>query len=141
MRYYGLMTVLDTLRAAGLRATRQRITLHTLLKKASAPRTVEELVRQGKGEFDTATAYRILEVFVAAGLARRVVHTNDRALYEAAGAHHHHAICRSCGKIVDVETCLPRTLDERVRDAAGFARIDDHALEFLGVCRPCAKKP
>lgn len=134
------MTATETLRAAGLRATRQRVMLLTLLEKASTPRTVEELVRNGKGEFDTATAYRMLEAFVGAGLARRVIHTNDRALYEAAGAHHHHAICRMCGKIVDVEACLPRTLDERVREAAGFAHIDDHALEFLGICRPCAKK-
>lgn len=134
------MTTTDALRAAGLRATRQRIALLTLLKKGSVPQTVEELVRNGKGEFDTATAYRMLEAFAAAGLARRVVLTHDRALYEAAGAHHHHAICRVCGRIVDVEACLPRTLDERVREAAGFARIDDHALEFLGVCRPCAKK-
>lgn len=104
------------------------------------PQTVEELVRNGKGEFDTATAYRMLEAFAAAGLARRVVLTHDRALYEAAGVHHHHAICRVCGRIVDVEACLPRTLDERVREAAGFACIDDHTLEFLGVCRPCAKK-
>lgn len=134
------MTATETLRATGLRATRQRVVLLTLLTNASAPRTVEELVRAGKGEFDTATAYRMLEAFVGAGLARRVIHTNDRALYEAAGAHHHHAVCRSCGRIVDVETCLPRTLDERVREAAGFARIDDHALEFLGICRPCARK-
>lgn len=132
--------VLADLRTAKLRATRQRIALLTLLRKSSSPIAVEELVQKGKGEFDVATAYRMLEAFTAAGLARRMVLAGNRALYEAVGAHHHHATCRSCGKIVDVEACLPRTLDERVREAAGFARIDDHALEFFGICKSCASK-
>lgn len=133
-----LETVLTDLRTAQLRATRQRIALLTLLRASSSPIAVEDLVRKGRGEFDVATAYRMLEAFTIAGLARRVVLSKNRALYESVGAHHHHATCRSCGKIVDVEACLPRTLDERVREAAGFARIDDHALEFFGLCKPCA---
>lgn len=128
------------LRDAGLRATRQRIALLASLRKVDVPRAVEDIVSVSKGAFDTATAYRVLEAFREAGLVRRIELAQGRALYEAAGAHHHHAVCTVCGKIVDVEACLPKSLDEQVRKAAGFARIDDHALEFFGVCSKCLKR-
>ena len=144
MRYHGGMTSISAieadLRKAKLRATRQRTNLLSLLRGAASPLSVEALAAKGKGAFDTATAYRMLEAFIEAGLVRRMAVPGNRALYEAVGVHHHHATCTSCGKIVDVEACLPRTLDERVRTASGFARIDDHALEFFGLCQPCARK-
>jgi Fe2+ or Zn2+ uptake regulation protein len=135
-----LATVAEDLRRAGLRGTKQRIKLLALLRAASAPIAVEELVRKGRGEFDTATAYRILDALVDAKLAARPSLAKGRAQYEATGDHHHHAVCRSCDRVVDVEACLPSALDERVRRAAGFALIDDHALEFFGLCNLCAKR-
>jgi Fur family ferric uptake transcriptional regulator len=51
--------------------------------------------------------------------------------------HHHHLICRSCGRTVEVSVPL---LEEQVRAMAvshGFAQID-HELEFFGTCAACA---
>lgn len=127
------------LRAAGLRATTQRIALLRALTNARQPRSVEELVRDARGAFDVATAYRTLEAFREAGLARRIDLVQGRALFEAAGAHHHHAICVSCGRIEDVEACLPKGLDASAKNASGFARIDEHMLEFFGMCKACAR--
>ncbi|MEK7510842.1 MAG: Fur family transcriptional regulator [Patescibacteria group bacterium] len=144
MRYHGGMketaTITADLKQAGLRATKQRVALLALLRGAPMPLGVEDLVRKGKNSFDTATAYRMLEAFVEGGLVRRLAFSRDRTLYEAQGTHHHHAICTSCATIVDVEACLPRTLDERVRSTAGFASITDHALEFFGLCKACSRK-
>ena len=130
----------SVLKEAGLRATKQRIALVRALAASSAPRSVEALVEAGKRSFDTATAYRMLDAFQEAGLARRIELAQGRALYEYANGHHHHAVCTVCGRIKDVEACLPSSLDERVRVSAGFARINDHALEFFGICAQCAKK-
>lgn len=126
------------LREAGLRSTKQRVLLLALVRKATKPVSVETLVREGKGVFDTATAYRILDAFVDVQLATRSLIAKGKALYEASGRHHHHAVCRSCARVVDIEACVPAALDERVRRAAGFATIDDHALEFFGLCRSCS---
>lgn len=133
-------TVVLDLKKAGLRGTAQRVALLSRLRDTHAPVSIEELVRKGEGEFDTATAYRILDAFVEAKLASRSMLTKGRAVYEATGHHHHHAVCRSCSRIVDIEACVPAALDERVRKAAGFASIDDHALEFFGLCTSCSKK-
>lgn len=128
------------LRRAGLRATRQRVALLGVLDRSGSPLAVEDIVRASHAAFDTATAYRMLESFQEVALVRRIELAQGRALYESPGKHHHHAVCTECGKIVDVEACLPRSLDEKVRSAAGFARIDDHALEFFGVCVKCSKR-
>lgn len=129
-----------TLKGAGLRATRQRLTLLAALETASRPHSVEELVRACGNTFDTATAYRMLDAFRDAGLARRIELAQGRALFERAGVHHHHAVCMSCGRIEDVEACVPGDLDRNVKRASGFASIDDHALEFFGTCASCARK-
>lgn len=133
-------TVGHDLKKAGLRMTPQRLALLSHLRAANSPISVEELVRKGKGAYDTATGYRILDALILAKLVRKISIASDRALFEATGTHHHHAVCTSCGIIVDVEACLPKSLDDRVRVSAGFERIDDHALEFFGLCKRCAKK-
>ena len=128
----------ELLRAALLRATPQRVALVELLRTSSSPVSIEELHRRGKGKFDKATAYRILDALCHRGLARRIVLEQDHALFEIAGDHHHHAICTSCGRIEDVSACVSPALDERVRKTVRFARIDTHALEFFGLCTRCS---
>lgn len=125
------------LREAGLRATRQRTTLLAVLMDAGGPLSIDSIVRAGKGAFDVATAYRTLDTCTAAGLVRRVELAQGHALFEIAGAHHHHAVCVGCGIIADVDACVPKTLDADVRKKSGFARIDSHSLEFFGLCTSC----
>jgi Fe2+ or Zn2+ uptake regulation protein len=127
------------LRTVGLRATPQRIGILDALSAARRPVSVEELVGAVRGRLDVATVYRTMEAFCEAGLAQRIDLAQGKALFETAGAHHHHALCISCGLIRDVKACVPRGIDAKVRAVSGFARIDDHALEFFGLCKPCAK--
>lgn len=128
----------DTLRTAGLRATKQRISLLSVLMHATEPIAVEAITRSAHGAFDLTTAYRTFDAFVLAGIARRIELAQGRALYEAATHHHHHAVCTTCGRISDIDACLPKGIDARVRLASGFASIDDHSLEFFGTCTQCA---
>ncbi len=132
------MSATKDLQEVGLRATRQRIALLELLKSERNPVDVETLTEKGGGQFDTATAYRILEAFREHGLAHRIDLSKGRALYEVAGVHHHHAVCQSCGNIQNVDACVPAALDERVRKATGFKLIERHTLEFFGLCKKCA---
>lgn len=118
----------------------QRLAVLSALFRNRTPRSAEQITASGKGAFDLTTAYRTLDALVEAGAARKIRLTDDRALYELALDHHHHAICTSCGTIKDVSACLPAGLHAKVRAAAGFGRVDTHALEFFGLCRPCARK-
>lgn len=128
----------EILRTASLRATRQRLALLRALVRAKNPQSVEEITTSARGAFDTATAYRILDVFVTAGIARRIELAQGRALYEVAGEHHHHIVCTTCGRIEDIQVCLPETAYRDILKQTTFATIDTHALEYFGVCARCA---
>lgn len=131
----------EELRGAGLSVTKQRLAIIKELKKARKPLSAEALAdRVGDGVNQT-TVYRALEQFVVARLARRIDLRENYALYESADHHHHHLVCHSCGHIEDVSDCLPGSLYERVlKKNPRFALIEDHALEFFGICTTCSKK-
>ncbi|MBY0110950.1 transcriptional repressor [Patescibacteria group bacterium] len=128
------------LRDAGVRATPQRIRIVEILHARHRPLSIEALVSAGKGVFDMTTAYRAVETLWKSGVVRRIDLKQQHALYELAEDHHHHAVCTSCGAIQDVSMCISPSLDEKVRRAVGFSRVDSHALEFFGICNACAKK-
>ena len=48
--------------------------------------------------------------------------------------HHHHIVCRDCGRVSHLDVCLPSGGLGKVEKASGF-RITEHHLEFKGVCR------
>ena len=128
------------LRAAGIRATTQRIALLTVLRAFSSPQSAETIIRTSKGSLDQATVYRALQEFERAGLARRV-QLKGSSLYEASGAHHHHLICRGCGAIEDVDVCLPASVRTKLlATSKQFSAIEDDALEFFGICTTCASR-
>lgn len=128
------------LRTANVRATPQRIRIVEILHARHRPVSIEALVKAGKGVFDMTTAYRSVEMLWKSGVVRRIDLKQQHALYELAEDHHHHAVCTSCGALADVSMCITPSLDEKVRRAVGFSRVDSHALEFFGICQNCAKK-
>lgn len=127
------------LRAAGLSATTQRMTLLAALQAAHRPLSVEKIARIVGASLNPATIYRGLDQLTGARLARRINLAKNHALYEAAGQHHHHVVCRSCGRVEDISACLPASMPARIlKSKSGFATIEDHALEFFGLCKRCA---
>lgn len=130
-------TLEKSIRNAGLRATRQRTELLRILTDASGPQSVEELTLSARGVFDMVTAYRMLDAFVSVGIARRIELAQGRALYEIVGEHHHHIVCTTCGRIEDIQVCLPETAYRDILKQTTFTTINTHALEYFGVCARC----
>jgi Fur family ferric uptake transcriptional regulator len=51
---------------------------------------------------------------------------------EPAG-HHHHLVCRVCGRSVEVSGPEVETWADRVAEAAGYTEIS-HTIEVFGLC-------
>jgi Fur family ferric uptake transcriptional regulator len=51
--------------------------------------------------------------------------------------HHHHLVCRSCGRTVEVEGAAVERWAARTAEANGFADVS-HTLEVFGTCPACA---
>ena len=129
------------LREHNLRATPGRIQILEALSKEKHPVTVDRIRESLSEKLDTVTVYRTLESFEAARLVIRTDLQHGHAHYEIVSGrdHHHHAVCRSCGLIEDIEIPHPAKPEkEAERAATKFAAIDSYALEFFGTCTSCA---
>lgn len=132
---------LEKLRGSGFRLTKARRTLFGVLEAAPRPLTVPELsalMKKAGAAADKTTVYRELAFLLERGLVQAIQFGDRLKRYELRGGHHHHhLVCTSCGTVLDVE--LKGDLDaveKRLAKKTGF-RIDDHSLEFFGLCAKC----
>ena len=131
------------LRAVGLRVTRPR--LATLAALRDHPHvdthTVIDLVRAELPTASQQTIYDVLQALTDAGLARRIQPAGTTARYELrVGDNHHHAVCRSCGAIVDVECAVGHAPCLTASDDHGFV-VDEAEVVYWGTCSDCATAP
>jgi Fur family transcriptional regulator, iron response regulator len=98
--------VIDRLRHAGLRPTRQRIALAKLLFEGGDRHvTAEELHGEavaGNVRVSLATIYNTLHQFTAAGLLRQVVVDSGRSYFDTNISDHHHFFFEDSGRLQDI---------------------------------------
>ena len=128
------------LRAAGLRCTAPRVVVLSELRAAPGHWRVDEVaaaVRGRLGRVSTQAVYDVLDALEDAGLARRVQPAGGAARFEARTTGHDHAVCRSCGAIVDLEpgSRSPRRLPD-VGDGFVAEAVE---LTVWGRCATCAE--
>lgn len=98
--------VIDRLRHAGLRPTRQRLALARLLfENGQRHVTAEQLHGEALDHavpVSLATVYNTLHQFTAAGLLREVVVEPGRSYFDTNTDDHHHFFCESTGMLQDI---------------------------------------
>lgn len=134
------------LQKAGLKATAERVAVLNVLEKSARPLSVKEIkaaLSRGKtsgsgSQVDQATIYRNMDALVKNRLVRLVNFRHDHNHYEIAeGKHHHHLICESCGKVVNISKCNTAAVEQNLKKQNHFTAINSHALEFFGLCKKC----
>jgi Fur family ferric uptake transcriptional regulator len=102
---------------------------------------LEDEMRRGKPAVGRASVYRALEQLEQLGLVQRIEVCRGTAGYERVdptGHHHHHAICRDCGRMVPFEDPrLERALEHVAGEMPGFD-VAEHDVVLRGVCERCA---
>lgn len=95
---------------------------------------------KAKTNIDRATIYRAITSLKQQGVIKQIDLRHNHAHYELAGMKdHHHIICLRCGKIEDVDKCGVQDMQVRVfNQSKHFAKIQEHALEFYGICKACS---
>jgi Fur family ferric uptake transcriptional regulator len=125
------------------RSTRQGSAVRAALQAAGGFRSAQDVyaVLRGDGAaVGLSTVYRHLQTLVDDGVVD-VIHTADgEATYRYCGepgaGHHHHLVCRTCGRTEEVEG---RAVERWAGDVAaqhGYSDVD-HTVELFGTCRPC----
>ena len=102
---------------------------------------LDDELRRRRPSVGRASVYRALEQLEGLGLVQRIEVCRGTAGYERVdptGHHHHHAICRDCGRMVPFED--PR-LERALEHVAGAMSFDvtEHDVVLRGLCERCAR--
>ncbi len=134
---------LGVLDETGYRAGGARRAVVQLLGRQKCCLSAQEIfdrLRGAKRPVGIASVYRALETLSELRLVKRVDAGDGIARYERAapdGDHHHHLVCRECGKVEAFsDPRLERTVD-RVADTLGYD-VDEHEIVLTGACSDCA---
>lgn len=99
-------TVLEKLRASGLRPTRQRLALAKLLfGRGHCHVTAEGLFNDAKSsrvDVSLATVYNALHDFTAKGLLREISIDSSRSYFDTNTGDHHHFYFEGTGELQDI---------------------------------------
>ncbi|WP_300012819.1 Fur family transcriptional regulator [Pseudonocardia sp.] len=128
------------LREAGLRVTRPRMAVLSAVHAHPHADTdsVITAARAELGEVSHQAVYDVLRALTVAGLVRRIQPSGSVARYETrTGDNHHHAVCRSCGVIADVDCAVDATPCLTASDDHGFV-IDEAEVVYWGLCPDCS---
>ena len=137
------MSCHQVLRRSGHRLTPQRMLVIEALHNANRHISAEEIYKHLHKRYPYAnisTVYRTLELLEELDLVTETDFGEGRVRYHVAEkGHHHHLICRSCGKIMDLEESRLHPLEDTLLKKHGFA-ADLRHLAITGKCRDCLKK-
>ena len=127
------------LREHGVLVTAQRLAV--LRAVSSHPHcTAEQIAEHVRVEIGTISrqgVYDALGILADNGLIRRIQPAGSPALYECrVGDNHHHLICRTCGKTVDVDCAVGDTPCLTAAADSGY-EIDEAEVIFWGKCPDC----
>lgn len=126
------------------RNTKQRGEILTLLRQTDEFRTAQQLYAdlrsQGSG-VGLTTVYRALQTLVDAGEADTMRLPSGEQLYRLCGQgrHHHHLVCRQCGRTVEIDGPAVESWTDRIAAEHGFTEVS-HTLEIFGTCETCSAK-
>ena len=99
---------------------------------------IHRALEQANARVSLSTVYRTLEYLRSKGdVTERLDEAGESTFMLCEPAHHHHhAICRVCGRVDDVSCAALGQIAESLRATLGF-ELDGHNMEFLGTCRTC----
>ena len=130
------------LRERGIQVTAQRLAV--LRAVSGQPHitadAVSAVVRAEIGAISLQSVYDTLALLVAEGLLRRIQPAGSPARFEdRVGDNHHHLICRTCGRVVDVDCAVGSAPCLTAHADRGY-EIDEAEVAFWGRCPDCLEQ-
>lgn len=126
------------------RSTRQKRALSAVVDDAQeflSAQDFHEALRARGEHVGLTTVYNQLRSLAEAGLVDTVRSADGETLYRRCdtSGHHHHLLCRVCGRTVEVAGSTVERWAEKVAAEAGFVDVA-HTVEVVGTCPTCAVK-
>lgn len=124
------------------RVTKQRLAVSAALDELDDFVSTQELHRilHERGvSVSLATSYRILQSMAEDGAVDVLRNPDGEAVYRrcAVAEHHHHLLCRNCGKAVEIEAPVVEKWAAKVAQEHGYTQVS-HTVEIIGLCPECS---
>ena len=122
------------------RSTRQRAAVAALLNELEEFRSAQqvyELLKQRGERIGLTTVYRSLQILASTGKVDVLRTPDGEVSYRrCSSGHHHHLVCRFCGRAVEFDLPLIERGAEEVARKNGYTNVS-HTLEIFGTCAAC----
>ena len=123
------------------RPTRQRAAVEAVLADIDDFLSAQDLharLRTQGESVGLATVYRTLQAMATDGDVDMMRTGDGEAVYRrcSSGSHHHHLVCRSCGRTVEVEGPAVERWADKIGLENDFSDVV-HTLEIVGTCSEC----
>jgi Fur family ferric uptake transcriptional regulator len=135
--------VQEVLGRAGYRSGGARAAVVRLLERQDCCLSAQEIhdrLRSARRPVGIASVYRALDTLADLRLVKRIDAGDGIARYEPLrpdGDHHHHLVCRDCGKVeAFTDPRLERAID-RAAGSSGYS-VDEHEIVLTGACASCS---
>ena len=123
------------------RATPQKLALERLLASCADFRSAQDLhaqLRAGGARVGLTTVYNNLRALAETGAVDTLLTEDGETLYRRCenDSHHHHLVCRQCGRTVEISGPAVERWTATVAAAEGFVDVR-HTVEIVGTCGGC----
>lgn len=136
--------IINIIKDNGYRYTNQRkAILNVLIDNKNHLISAEEIYKLTKKLYpktNFSTVYRNLEMFEKIGVVHSTNTDSNKSVFELIcnNSHHHHIICKSCGKTKAIDFCPFLNIKNKLSD--DDFTLTDHKFELYGYCKKCKNK-
>jgi Fur family ferric uptake transcriptional regulator len=125
------------------RTSRQRVAVAAAFDQLDGFHSAQEVharLRATGSGIGLSTVYRAVQTLADEGRLDSIRTDNGETIYRRCSPrHHHHLVCRVCGRTVEVEGPAVEQWADRIAAEQGFADIS-HTLEIFGTCAGCTTR-
>jgi Fur family ferric uptake transcriptional regulator len=136
--------MVETTADVGVRRSRKRTLVHDLvagLDMFTSAQDIHQILRERGEGMGLSTVYRNLQVLAEAREVETLRSEDGEVLYRKCEVrqHHHHLVCRRCGRAIEVQGPAVERWADRAAQDHGFSDVS-HTVEIFGVCPACADR-
>ena len=128
------------LQAAGHRMTPQRQAVLEILATSDAHPTVDQIYEKVRVDFpmtSRATVYKTISLAKEMGAVMELEFSQGSNRYDGKRPYPHtHVICTKCKQVMDADDLEITVLKHQIVRKTGY-RIDNHRIDFFGICPDC----
>ena len=136
------MSCITILKEKGFKLTPQRRLILEFIHDNESHLTAEEIIKfvdaRAPG-VDKSTVYRTLDLLEESGCVLKSEIGGHFIYHHAEDGHHHHLVCRSCGKSIDCNEDIFSEIKNILARQYGFQADLKHMM-VSGLCKECKSK-